>query len=184
MPWRGHDALYCKVCGRHRDEVGPLSARYKCRQCGQRRQRENVEQLWTQQGPYFEAWRSGLYTSAVEWLVKTGQVAEAHKQYLLDTFNERGMILARYDETHDGAGRPLPLKKVGKGLPTIATARQRRVSTELREHYCKEKGNLAQSIFLAAMNIHMQYGTPRLEAERRVVKSIREKHPGFSPVRV
>jgi hypothetical protein len=33
------------------------------------------------------------------------------------------------------------------------------------------------------MNIHMQAGTPRLEAEKSVVKGIRETHPDFTPLR-
>lgn len=182
MPWRGHDALYCKICGRHRDEVGQLSARYKCAGCGKRRERENAEQLETQHGPHFEAWRRGMYTSAVEWLVETGYVPENQKQLLLDEFNERSMVIAQHDLSRGGQDPPRT-RKVGKRLPEIATARQRRVGAELREHYRKANGNKTQGMFLLFMNMQMQHGTPRLEAEKRTVEYIRERHPGFSPLR-
>jgi len=176
MPWRGHDALYCKVCGRHRDGVGPLSARYKCADCGNRRERENLDQLRAQQGPHFEAWRRGMYAATVEWLVEIGHVPAKQKQLLLDEFNKRSMVLMR-----QGSSRGL--KKAGKGLPAIATERQRLVSTELREHYRKADGNLAQGVFLVVMNMDMQRGTPRVEAVKRVARAIRKEHPGFSPLR-
>ena len=67
-------------------------------------------------------------------------------------------------------------------LPKIAK-RQRHVGDELRQHYRNPPGNLAQSIFLATMKSAMQGGTPRLEAEERVVKSLRETYPDFSPLR-
>ena len=68
MPWRGHDALYCKVCGKHRDEVGPLSARYKCASCGVGRAEENARQLKAHSGPYFQAWRHGILRSLPRFL--------------------------------------------------------------------------------------------------------------------
>jgi len=168
MPWRGRDAVYCQVCGGHRDEVGPLSARYKCASCGKRRQQENADQLQAQRGPYYRAWRRRMITSGAEWSVEAGEITEEERQRQLD----------------------FHLRSGGK-LPKIATARQRYVGAELKRHYREappgrysEHGDFdPQSFFLALMNIHMQAGTPRLEAEERVVNGIRETHPDFTPLR-
>jgi hypothetical protein len=71
----------------------------------------------------------------------------------------------------------------GVRLPKRATARQRHVGNELRQHYRKAPGNLAQSMFLATMKSVMQAGTPRVEAEERVVESLRKTYPDFTPLR-
>jgi hypothetical protein len=117
-----------------------------------------------------------MYTATIEWLVKTGRVPAEQKQLFLDEFNERSMVLMRH-------GSSRGLKKAGKGLPATATERQRLVSVELREHYRKANGDLAQGMFLAVMNMDMQRGTPRVEAEIRVARSLRKEYPGFSPLR-
>jgi hypothetical protein len=182
VPWHGHDALYCKVCERHRDEVGPLSARYKCADCARRRQRENIDQIRVQQGPYFEAWRRGMYASTVEWFVKTGYVTDEQKQLLLDKFNEESLIIAQYEASRGGAN-DLHFKSVGKRLPKVATARQRHVAAELREHYRKAEGDPAQQLFLVVMNVVMQLGFSRLVAEKPLVEGLGTRYPGFSPLR-
>jgi hypothetical protein len=57
VAWRGHNAFFCRVCGRSVDEVGRMSARYKCRFCGVERCAENAISLNAHRGPYFEHWR-------------------------------------------------------------------------------------------------------------------------------
>jgi hypothetical protein len=156
MPWRGHDALYCQICGRHRDEVGPLSARYKCTNCADQRQRENAAQLQARQGPYFRAWRRRMIASGIEWLVEAGEITEDEGQRRLE-FHARSS---------------------GKRLPDVATARQRHVGVELSRHY-RKAGNVEQGIFIASMNVLMQEGVPRLEAERLIC----ENSEDFTPLR-
>jgi hypothetical protein len=183
MPWHGHDALYCKVCGGHRDEVGPLSARYKCAGCGKRRQRENVDQIRAQKGPYFDAWRRGMYRATVEWLVDTGYIAEEEKQHVLDEFNERSKIILRYEPAR-AAGERTVTKRMGPDLPEIATARQRQVSDQLRRHYRRAHGDIGQGKFLIVMNMAMQMGMSREVAEQRAAKFVRLEHDDFTPLRV
>lgn len=57
MPWRGHNGAFCHGCGKHRDEVGPLSARYKCAACGEAAMIENHRELVAHAGPRFAHWR-------------------------------------------------------------------------------------------------------------------------------
>jgi len=47
----------CRVCHRLADEVGPISARGKCSDCGDRLQLENVETMRSHGGPTFRRWR-------------------------------------------------------------------------------------------------------------------------------
>lgn len=63
MPWRGHAAIVCKGCDRHVDECGPLSARYLCAECGERRMIENRRDLQSLSGPYFHHFRRRLVAS-------------------------------------------------------------------------------------------------------------------------
>lgn len=59
MPWRGHNGKWCHGCDRHVDECGPLSARYKCQECGEREMLENRRELMAQAGgPRFDHWRA------------------------------------------------------------------------------------------------------------------------------
>lgn len=60
MPWRGHNGAFCHGCGKHRDEVGPLSARYKCEGCGEAAMLDNARQISASSGPYFERWRARM----------------------------------------------------------------------------------------------------------------------------
>ena len=108
-----------------------------------------------------------------------------HPPISRDEFIGRSRIIAQSDLSRRGFGidRELATKKVGKYLPAIATARQRQVSVELRENYRKANGNLPQGMCIASMNMHMQHGISRLEAEARIVEDIRELYPGFSPLR-
>jgi hypothetical protein len=127
-----------------------------------------------------------MYTKAVEWLVETGYVAEGEKQFLLDAFDARSQVIAGYDPARGAADLAvdrIATKNVGAHLPVIATVRQRQVRVELGQHYRKARGSEAQGVFLAVMNLYLQSGTPRLEAERKVVKSLRLQYPGFSPLR-
>jgi len=57
VPWHGHNGMFCHGCGGHRDEVGKLSNRYKCADCGDRAILENRHQLEASSGPYFDHWR-------------------------------------------------------------------------------------------------------------------------------
>lgn len=47
----------CKDCGGHRSEVGEMSYRGLCPECGIRREREALTQLSEHRGPIFEHWR-------------------------------------------------------------------------------------------------------------------------------
>lgn len=60
MPWRGHAADRCKRCDRPVSECGPLSARYRCADCGEGEMLENVRELKAHHGPRFHRWRRGV----------------------------------------------------------------------------------------------------------------------------
>jgi hypothetical protein len=60
MPWRGHAADVCKRCGRPVSECGPLSARYRCVDCGEGEMIHNVRELKAHTGPRFLRWRRGV----------------------------------------------------------------------------------------------------------------------------
>jgi hypothetical protein len=186
VPWRGHTALHCKVCGGHRGEVGPLSARYKCASCGRRRERENADQLKAHRGPYFEAWRRGSHTAAVEGLVEIGYISETQKKRLIDEFDARSREISTRYEPSLGESDHIAAKEKHqerKRPPSSMTKHQRQVGSEIRQHYRKARGNIAQGLFLTMINMDMQRGVPRLEAEKRVVEYVRERYPGFSPLR-
>jgi hypothetical protein len=57
VPYRGRRKTHCRVCGRHRDVCGVLSARAKCFDCGLGRVAVNALQLHDHSGYYFEHWR-------------------------------------------------------------------------------------------------------------------------------
>jgi hypothetical protein len=183
MPWRGHNGSHCKICGGHRDDVGPLSARYKCASCGKRQERENLDQLKAHRGPYFEAWRRGGFTEAIQGLVDIGLMTEKQEPRALDDFDARAQVIAaRYDLFPLRARRP-DSDKASKPADPRSTERQRAVGAEIRQHYRKARGNFQQGVFLAAMNMRMQQGTPRDEAEEAVVASLRRDCPDFTPLR-
>lgn len=56
MP-RGILRTHCRVCERHVDECGKLSARGKCADCGNARLEANHWQLIEHRGPFFDHWR-------------------------------------------------------------------------------------------------------------------------------
>ncbi len=101
-----------------------------------------------------------MITSGADWKVEAGEITEEERQHQLD-FHMRS----------------------GGKLPKIATARQRHVGAEIDQHYRKADGSLAQGLFRGSMNILMQMGTPRLEAEEKVVTWIREDYADFTPLR-
>jgi uncharacterized protein with von Willebrand factor type A (vWA) domain len=183
MPWRGHNAPHCKVCGGHRDDVGRLSARYKCASCGKRREQENLDQLRAHRGPYFEAWRRAGFTEAVQGLVDIGLMTEKQRQRALDEFDAQAQVIAaRYDLFPQRARRPNS-DKTNKPPDPRSTERQRAVGAEIRQHYRRPRRNFEQGVFLAAMNMRMQQGTQRSDAEEAVVASLRRDYPDFTPLR-
>ena len=185
MPWRGHHALYCKVCGGHRDDVGPLSARYKCAGCGKRREQENLDQLKQHRGPYFEGWRRALFMTFLASLAADGLVTEEQQQRAIDDFNERAAVsAARYDLSPGNLPRRAAKREPRRPADPRITERQRAVGAEIRRNYRKARGNLGQGLFLAHINMDMQRGIPRVEAEEFAVDSVRKWHdPEFTPLR-
>jgi hypothetical protein len=57
MPWRGDKRLFCKVCGRAREEGERFSVRGKCDTCGPAMVIVNATQLHEHRGPFFDHWR-------------------------------------------------------------------------------------------------------------------------------
>ncbi len=60
MPWRGHHAKICHGCERHVSECGKLSARYKCKDCGDGNHIAEVHQMRAHNGPYWQHWRKRM----------------------------------------------------------------------------------------------------------------------------
>jgi hypothetical protein len=56
MP-KGYKRVTCKICERHRDQVGDLSKRGKCQECATAMIYGNIEGLATHSGPFFAYWR-------------------------------------------------------------------------------------------------------------------------------
>lgn len=54
---QGRKRWTCKLCQRHVDECGPLSARGKCRLCGDLRIILNKQDLENHDGEWFDHWR-------------------------------------------------------------------------------------------------------------------------------
>lgn len=54
------DYVTCKSCGRHADDVGPISWERYCSQCGQEQRDANLDQLVAKSGPYFDRWRASM----------------------------------------------------------------------------------------------------------------------------
>ena len=50
----------CRLCKRHRDEVGKISRRGRCLDCGVRRSEENARSLHRHQGEDYERWVAGM----------------------------------------------------------------------------------------------------------------------------
>lgn len=68
---RGVKRVHCVCCERHVDECGPLSARYRCQQCGIERLTENLLALHHRQGDGYERWVAGM-ARAVQRLQRVG----------------------------------------------------------------------------------------------------------------
>lgn len=56
MP-KGYPRLFCRICNKHRDEVGDLSKRGKCLDCAKARQRDSIAQMRHHKGEVFDYWR-------------------------------------------------------------------------------------------------------------------------------
>ena len=54
------DYKRCKECGRHVDEVGPLSHTRLCMEDANRLRNETSLQMRDHRGPRFQAWRRGM----------------------------------------------------------------------------------------------------------------------------
>lgn len=54
----------CQHCGRHKDEVGEISWRGKCIECGTRLAEEAADDLHYHRGTKFEIWRRNVILSA------------------------------------------------------------------------------------------------------------------------
>jgi hypothetical protein len=50
----------CKVCDRHRREVGPMSWTRLCGDCARERLEENIDGIHFHRGPAFQRWRRGM----------------------------------------------------------------------------------------------------------------------------
>lgn len=53
----------CIKCGRHRDDVGPMSNSGQCHECGMRALSENIYGLVYKQGEPLRRWREGMARS-------------------------------------------------------------------------------------------------------------------------
>ena len=60
---------FCKRCGRHESEVGEMSARKLCDDCGRIALEGNIYGLHFHSGPAFERWRRGMAASVGASLV-------------------------------------------------------------------------------------------------------------------
>ncbi len=50
----------CRVCGRHTDEVGPLSWQGLCIEDARERLSTNIDQMSARSGPNFDRWRRSM----------------------------------------------------------------------------------------------------------------------------
>lgn len=64
MPRR--DYVSCRWCGRHRNEVGPISHTRACGDCARVRLLENVDGIHFHSGPAFLRWRLGMAASVLD----------------------------------------------------------------------------------------------------------------------
>lgn len=62
MP-RRHPRRNCKFCGAHRDDVGELSARGLCLECGKARVKQNILEMQARSGPFADHHRKRLIYS-------------------------------------------------------------------------------------------------------------------------
>ena len=57
---RGRRNASCRICHRHKDEVGEISARGKCAECGEALLLANVRQMKAHSGPNWRLWRQQM----------------------------------------------------------------------------------------------------------------------------
>ena len=55
--------ITCRACGRHVRDVGPISWRGKCGDCGPRLAMENQDALHYKRGPELTRWRRAMAAS-------------------------------------------------------------------------------------------------------------------------
>jgi hypothetical protein len=58
-----HARATCRNCSRHKSEVGPISWRGYCGECGPALQDARLDDLHHHRGPYFKAWRRSMAAS-------------------------------------------------------------------------------------------------------------------------
>ncbi len=63
------DYKTCKACGRHANEVGPLSWTRLCAECGAARLHANIDGIHEHDGPAFLRWRRSIAASVGAVLV-------------------------------------------------------------------------------------------------------------------
>ena len=63
----------CRICGRHRDEVGELTWAGNCMGCAMTRYQENQDQLASHSGPFFDHWRRRVAASVGVQLLDVGR---------------------------------------------------------------------------------------------------------------
>lgn len=70
----------CKICGRHESEVGPISWRGKCGDCGPMLAVQAYDDLHYHRGPVFEHWRRRCALSVGAVLVDDLEAAIAAEE--------------------------------------------------------------------------------------------------------
>ena len=76
----------CRICNRHRDEVGLLSRTRLCGDCGETRDRENAMGIHLHRGPWFQHWREA--TAATVGAVLLDSLTAAELRALADVLDE------------------------------------------------------------------------------------------------
>ncbi len=62
----------------------------------------------------------------------------------------------------------------------MANERQKEIGRWIHARY--PKGGPAQQEFKMVLNVYLQHGDAEAEAVAKAVASVRERHPGFTPV--
>lgn len=63
MAQKQRDRMTCRICGKHRDEVGPMSNSGICEADSLDRAIANHVGLTTRSGPYWKLWRKSMAAS-------------------------------------------------------------------------------------------------------------------------
>jgi hypothetical protein len=64
----------------------------------------------------------------------------------------------------------------------MSNERQRAVGEELNARFPKVKGNMGQQEFRMVYNMYRQTGVEDPDAYQSALASVRERHPGFTPI--